>query len=119
MYSYLLLREDYNESISICKKKFQRTFKRCAFAVCILSMLGPKVPVSLKVFLTALAIADDLIAILVVALFYGGQINFLLLGIAVLVILFTLLLRRLGEKHMFPYLFCAVVVWAQIGRAHV
>ena len=83
-----------------------------AFAVCILSMLGPKVPVSLKVFLTALAIADDLIAILVVALFYGGKINFLLLGIAVLVILFTLLLRRLGEKHMFPYLFCAVVVWA-------
>ena len=83
-----------------------------AFAVCILSMLGPKVPVSLKVFLTALAIADDLIAILVVALFYGGKINFLLLGVAVLVILFTLLLRRLGEKHMFPYLFFAVVVWA-------
>ena len=83
-----------------------------AFAVCILSMLGPKVPVSLKVFLTALAIADDLIAILVVALFYGGQINLLLLGIAVAVILFTLLLRRIGEKHMFPYLFFAVVVWA-------
>ena len=83
-----------------------------AFAVCILSMLGPKVPVSLKVFLTALAIADDLIAILVVALFYGGKINFLLLGIAVLVILFTLLLRRIGEKRMFPYLFCAFIVWA-------
>ena len=83
-----------------------------AFAVCILSMLGPKVPVSLKVFLTALAIADDLIAILVVALFYGGKINFLLLGVAILVILFTLLLRRLGEKHMFPYLFCAMIVWA-------
>lgn len=83
-----------------------------AFAVCILSMLGPKVPVSLKVFLTALAIADDLIAILVVAIFYGGQINLPLLGIAALVILFTLLLRRIGEKHMFPYLFCAILVWA-------
>ena len=82
-----------------------------AFAVCILSMLGNKVPVSLKVFLTALAIADDLIAILVVALFYGGRINFLLLGIAVLVILFTQLLRRLGEKHMFPYVLAAIVVW--------
>ena len=82
-----------------------------AFAVCILSMLGPKVPVSLKVFLTALAIADDLIAILVVALFYGGDINFLLLGIAAVVILFTLLLRSLGEKRMFPYLFCAAIVW--------
>ena len=82
-----------------------------AFAVCILSMLGDKVPVSLKVFLTALAIADDLIAILVVALFYGGQINFLLLGIAILIILLTLLLRRIGEKRMFPYLLCAAVVW--------
>ena len=82
-----------------------------AFAVCILSILGDKVPVSLKVFLTALAIADDLIAILVVAFFYGGSINLPLLGAGVLVILLTLMLRRLGEKHLFPYLFLAVVVW--------
>jgi len=82
-----------------------------AFAVCILSVLGDKVPVSLKVFLTALAIADDLIAILVVALFYGGKINLALLGIAFVVILFTILLRKVGEKNMFPYLFFAVVVW--------
>ena len=82
-----------------------------AFAVCILSVLGDKVPVSLKVFLTALAIADDLIAILVVALFYGGKINFLLLGIAFLVILLTLLLRRIGEKKMAPYLVLATFVW--------
>lgn len=82
-----------------------------AFAVCILSMLGDKVPVSLKVFLTALAIADDLIAILVVALFYGGNINLPLLGIGVLVIIFTLLLRKLGEKRIFPYIFMAIIVW--------
>ena len=82
-----------------------------AFAVCILSVLGDKVPVSLKVFLTALAIADDLIAILVVALFYGGNINFVLLGISVLVILFTLLLRKLGEKRLFPYILLAIFVW--------
>jgi NhaA family Na+:H+ antiporter len=80
--------------------------------VCILSVLSDKVPVSLKVFLTALAIADDLIAILVVALFYGGSINLPLLGLAVLIILFTMLLRTLGEKHMFPYILCAVIVWA-------
>ena len=83
-----------------------------AFAVCILSVLSDKVPVSLKVFLTALAIADDLIAILVVAFFYGGSINFILLGLAFVVILFTLLLRSIGEKHMFPYIFFAIVVWA-------
>ena len=82
-----------------------------AFAVCILSVLSDKVPVSLKVFLTALAIADDLIAILVVALFYGGSINFPLLLIAFAVIGLTVLLRKAGEKNMFPYIFLAMVVW--------
>ena len=82
-----------------------------AFAVCILSVLGDKVPVSLKVFLTALAIADDLIAILVVALFYGGQINLTLLGISLLVIAATLVMRKLGEKHIWAYLVMAFLVW--------
>lgn len=82
-----------------------------AFAVCILSVLGKKVPVSLKVFLTALAIADDLIAILVVAIFYGGTINLGLLGVAFLLILATLGMRKLGEKRLFPYLLVAVFVW--------
>ena len=82
-----------------------------AFAVCILSALGRKVPVSLKVFLTALAIADDLIAILVVALFYGGKVSLVLLVAALGVVLITILLRALGEKRMFPYLVCALFVW--------
>lgn len=82
-----------------------------AFAVCILSVLGDKVPVSLKVFLTALAIADDLIAILVVALFYGGAINLPLLAIALVIIALTLLMRRLGEKRIAPYVFMAILVW--------
>jgi len=82
-----------------------------AFAVCILSMLGDKVPVSLKVFLTALAIADDLVAILVVAIFYGGSINLPLLGVAFLVIVLTLIINKLGEKSMGIYLFMALLVW--------
>lgn len=82
-----------------------------AFAVCILSALGKRVPVSLKVFLTALAIVDDLIAILVVAFFYGGEINLALLGLSFIVIAFALILRRIGEKHMFPYLVCTMLVW--------
>lgn len=82
-----------------------------AFAVCILSVLGDKVPVSLKVFLTALAIADDLIAILVVAIFYGGKINLGLLGLALVAVIVIFILQKLGEKHIFPYLLLAGVVW--------
>ena len=82
-----------------------------AFAVCILSVLGDRVPVSLKVFLTALAIADDLIAILVVALFYGGHINFLLLALSVVVICVALLLSHFGQKHIWVYLMLAVILW--------
>ena len=83
-----------------------------AFAVGILSILGDKVPISLKVFLTALAIADDLIAILVVAIFYGGTINLALMGVALLVIGFVFLLKRLGEKRVFFYLVPAIIVWS-------
>ena len=82
-----------------------------AFAVGILSILGDKVPVSLKVFLTALAIADDLIAILVVALFYGGSINLGLLALALVVIAFVFLMKKLGEKRIAFYVVPAVIVW--------
>ena len=82
-----------------------------AFAVGILSILGDRVPISLKVFLTALAIADDLIAILVVAFFYGGTINLTLLGVAVVVILFVSLMKRLGEKRVSFYFVPAILVW--------
>jgi len=82
-----------------------------AFAVGILSILGDKVPVSLKVFLTALAIADDLIAILVVALFYGGTINFTLLGIAALLICLIVIMTKLGEKRPWFYFVPAIAVW--------
>lgn len=83
-----------------------------AFAICILSVLGDKVPISLKVFLTALAIADDLVAILVVALFYGGKINLLLLGISFIVIAIVFILRLLGEQREAIYMTLAIAVWA-------
>ena len=82
-----------------------------AFAVGILSILGDKVPVSLKVFLTALAIADDLIAILVVALFYGGSINGKLLLIAFGIILIAALMKKLGEKRTAFYVVPLIAVW--------
>ena len=82
-----------------------------AFAVGIMSILGDKVPVSLKVFLTALAIADDLMAILVVAIFYGGDLNLGLLMIALVLILVVLMMQKLGEKRPWFYLFPAIAIW--------
>lgn len=82
-----------------------------AFAVGIMSILGDRVPISLKIFLTALAIADDLGAILVVAFFYGGEINLALLGIAVILIFLVFLLNRAGVKRMVYYLVPAIAVW--------
>ena len=68
-------------------------------------------PVSLKIFLTALAIADDLGAILVIALFYGGtiQVNYLLLALALMLIVYVM--NRLGETRAFYYLVPAIAIW--------
>lgn len=82
-----------------------------AFAVGILSMLGDRVPASLKIFLTALAVADDLGAILVIALFYGGHVQLLLLGIAVAIMIGLYFLQRMGETRMVFYLVPAIIVW--------
>ena len=82
-----------------------------AFAVGILSILGDKVPISLKIFLTALAIADDLGAILVVAIFYGGNINLGLLSIAVVLIVLLIIMGQLGEKRPAFYLIPAIAIW--------
>lgn len=82
-----------------------------AFAIAILSFFGDKIPISLKIFLTALAIVDDLGAILIVAFFYGGEVDLLLLTIALALISITRILNHLGEKRMIFYLIPAVAVW--------
>ncbi len=82
-----------------------------AFAICILTALGDRVPTSLKVFLTALAIVDDLIAILVVALFYGGTINLWLVIAAIVMTFIGVMMRKLNIKSMFPYIVVAIIIW--------
>lgn len=82
-----------------------------AFAVGVLSMLGDRVPASLKIFLTALAVADDLGAVLVIALFYGGHVELTCLVLALLIMAGVYVMNRMGEKRMFAYLLPAVVVW--------
>lgn len=83
-----------------------------AFAIGILSMLGRRVSVSLKVFLTALAIADDLGAILVIAFFYGEKVRLGFLLLAVAIMLFVYWMKRLGETRLMYYLVPAVIVWS-------
>lgn len=82
-----------------------------AFAIAIMSLLGDKVPVSLKVFLTALAIADDLGAIVVIALFYGGTINWLCIGLIAAIVLMLYIFRRKGVYKVVYYIVPAIVMW--------
>ena len=82
-----------------------------AFAIGIMSLLGDRVPISLKVFLTALAVADDLGAIFVIAIFYGEAPNMVLLGIALVIMVGIYIMRRMGEFRMLAYLIPACIVW--------
>lgn len=82
-----------------------------AFALAVLSLLGRRVPVSLKVFLTAFAVIDDLGAILVIAVFYTGSIEATNLMIAGGILLFLFILNRLRVHNLIPYLIGGVCLW--------
>ncbi|PTS91089.1 Na+/H+ antiporter NhaA [Flavobacterium sp. HMWF030] len=82
-----------------------------AFAIGILSLLGNKVPASLKVFLTALAVIDDLGAIIVIAIFYTTTIAFVNLAIALGIWAFLFVLNRMKVQNLIPYLIGGVIMW--------
>lgn len=82
-----------------------------AFALGILSLLGNRIPASLKVFLTALAVIDDLGAILVIAIFYTGSIIWINLLISLSIFLILLILNRMKVYKLLPYLIGGVFMW--------
>ena len=82
-----------------------------AFSIGILSLLGSRVPISLKVFLTALAIIDDLGAIVIIAFFYTGEISYLYLSLILVTFIFLLMLNKSGIKNFFPYLILGLFLW--------
>ena len=82
-----------------------------AFSLAIIAMLGKRVPISLKIFLAALAIVDDLGAIVVIAIFYTDQIHWDYLGLSALMVAILIILNRLNfTKHIF-YLIPGVFLW--------
>ena len=82
-----------------------------AFSLGVLSLLGSRVPISLKVFLTALAIIDDLGAILIIAIFYSGDLSTNYLSLMLLSFLFLLVLNKFNVKRFLPYLVVGLLLW--------
>jgi NhaA family Na+:H+ antiporter len=82
-----------------------------AFALGVLYMLGNRVPASLKVFLTALAVIDDLGAIIVIAVFYSSSLNLQALAVAAGIFALLLVLNRLKVHNLLPYLIGGIIMW--------
>ena len=90
-----------------------------AFALGVLALLGPRVPVSLKVFLTALAIVDDLGAVIVIALFYTNELSVAYLAAAAGTLALLIAMNRFGVRQLWPYLLAGVVLWFFVLKSGV
>ncbi len=82
-----------------------------AFSLGVLSLLGKRVPLSLKVFLTALAIIDDLGAIVIIALFYSGDLSIKYLLLMLVAFIILLLINKFKIKKFLPYLIVGLFLW--------
>ena len=90
-----------------------------AFALGVIALLGPRVPASLRIFLTALAIIDDLGAVLIIALFYTTGLSLPDLAGAGAVIAILVAMNRMGVKRLPPYLLLGAVLWVFVLRSGI
>jgi len=90
-----------------------------AFALGVLALLGPRVPVGMKLLLSTIAVVDDLIAILIIAIFYSHGMSFAALGLAALVLAAMWLLGRSRVLALWPYLLLGVVLWLCVLKSGV
>jgi NhaA family Na+:H+ antiporter len=90
-----------------------------AFALAMLGLLGSRVPVSLKVFLTTIAIVDDIAAIVIIAVFYSVDLSLLSLGLAGLGIAILFVLNRMKVMNLAPYMLVALFIWLCVLKSGV
>jgi len=90
-----------------------------AFALGVLSLLGKRVPVSLKIFLMALAIIDDLGAIVIIALFYTAELSTLSIAVAGAALSALVIMNRLGVDRKAAYILVGVVLWVSVLKSGV
>jgi NhaA family Na+:H+ antiporter len=90
-----------------------------AFVVGIMALLGSRIPLTLKIFVLALAIADDIGAVLVIAIFYTAEISTTALIIAGIVLFLLIILNRLGTKSLIPYTLLGIILWLAFLKSGV
>jgi len=90
-----------------------------AFALGVMSLLGPRVPAALKVFLAALAIIDDLGAVVIIALFYSGALSMIDLGLAAAALVVLVAMNRGGVGRLWPFLLVGAALWFFVLRSGV